>query len=240
MSKKKVLTVAASSVLGIALITLFFLFFSTKHISDYERASFEQDSAKIMNYLEAIDTEYESLDDDKLDKYIVFALLYSASENQKYTLNSFEIKTIIEDNFDFSVDEHRIEVSGISPTMTSYFVSKNEDDNSYSIKSDWTKKEIAKKPITKYVQQSLKKSGNKYTATYKKYICDDPYNIFSYANLNNLDTTGFSKYLENGENNNLFRNVINQENAEQLAGYKKDLTVTFELKNNRLVLTDIK
>jgi len=240
-SKKRILFL-----IPIALAIIISVIFATSsllkkshQLSDLEKISFQKETAPVADYLEAIDNTIESAEPSQIDKYVVFALLYSANENNRTELTIDEIKAIIHDHFTVDTSVRPLETMGITPSLTTYRITHNSDQGTYSINLESDRRTAARTPITKYILKDIQKSANIYTATYAKYVANDPYAIFNFASEHNLSNSEISNYLKGDGKSKALKTILTADNIDDLASYEKDLTATYELDDSKLRLKEI-
>ena len=236
---KKTILAAIFGIVFVLLLTLTIIFIA-KHnnLSDFERLTFERETEKTINYLEAIDNDFETNEPQQADKYLAFALLQSYGENNVSVLNAEDIQQIIQSNFDIEIDLHYIEAAAITPTINYFRISKNREDN-YTLDTERSAKDIANAPIFKYLLKDVTKTKNGFKATYAKYRADDPYKIFNYASDHKIDVPGAGAYLSGKGSSAPLKNVITLENAEELATFEKDIKIDFVIRDDKLLLKSI-
>ena len=237
-SKKRFISLATAIVSALAIIALIIFAVSklqkSAELSDFEKTSFEKETKPILDYLDAIDSDTTSDEPGQLDKYVAFALLYSANEQDKNQLTFDEIRDIIRQYFDIDTNARPIETLGITPVLADYHISGGRDTGSFTIDISSDQKTIARTPIVKYILTDVKKSGDNFIANYDKYIAEDPYKIFNFANDNHIDTPGAGAYLKGEGKAASLKNIITPENAERLATLSKHLTITYETTSSGL------
>ena len=251
---RKVNFVTPRNIVGLALVAIIIvagvIIFSPKQtefpLSELERISLEERSAKAANYLEELDRN-EEIDKDAahnpiandypLDRYIAFALEYNYNENDKTELTVKEIKKFLETVFDGEFDEKDINSVGISPLLLDKNVSDDPVGEVYSIRKDFDKRQIADISISKYIikKSFTNKDKSIYTIIYDKYTAKSPYDI-----LPHIDGANTKDYLEGKGKVTSFKNAINSDNAKKITNLEKETIVEYILKDNQLKIKSIK
>jgi len=243
-SKKRFASFVATILAAIALAALVLFALSkiqqSAKLSNFEKTSFEKETKPILDYLDAIDSDSTSDEPGQLDKYVAFALLYSANEQDKNQLTFDEIRDIIRQYFDIDTNARPIETLGITPVLADYHISGGRDTGSFAIDISSDQKTIAQTPIVKYILTDVKKSGDNFIANYDKYIAEDPYKVFNFANDNHIDTPGAGAYLKGEGKATSLKNIITPENAEHLATLSKHLTITYETTSSGLRVKEMR
>ena len=251
---RKVNIITPRKLIGIALIAIIIvagvIIFSPKQtefpLSELERISLEERSAKAANYLEELDKNEEVdknaahnpiINDYPLDRYIAFALEYNYNENDKTELTVKEIKKFLESIFDGEFNEKDINSVGISPLLLDKNVSHDPVEKTYSIKKDFNKRQIADIPISKYIIKNsfTNKDKSVYTIVYDKYTAKSPYDI-----LPHIDGANTKDYLEGKGKVTSFKSAINSDNAKEITNPEKETIVEYILKDNQLKIKSIK
>ena len=237
-SRKRFISLATAIVSALAIIALIIFAVSkllkSAELSDFEKTSFEKETKPILDYLYVIDNDSASEEPAQLDKYVTFALLYSANEQDKSELTFDEIRDIIKRYFTVDTNARPLETLGITPIMADYHITGGREAEAFSIDITSDTKTIARTPIVKYILTDVKKSDNDFIATYKKSIAEDPYKVFNFANDNDIETPGAGAYLKGEGKIASLQNIITAENAERLATLNKELTITYETTSSGL------
>ena len=221
---RKVNFITPRNIIGLALIAIIIVagvvIFSPKQtefpLSELERISLEEHSAKATNYLEELDRN---------------------EENDKAELTVKEIKKFLESVFDGEFNENDINSVGISPLLLDKNVSHDPVGETYSIKKDFNKRQIADIPISKYIIKNsfANKDKSIYTIVYDKYTAKSPYDI-----LPHIDGAGTKDYLEGKGKVTSFKNAINSGNAKEITNPEKETIVEYIVKDNQLKIKSIK
>ena len=181
----------------IFVIVLFFaisiVIYNHFHINTLERDLLNEQSKIIMNYYDTV----ENSESDGNDRYILFALNYADNELDKYSLNSKEIKEIINNYFNISISEEDINNIGITELLLDNNIIQNYQDNKYEIdKKNINQQTIAKRSVVIYKQKTIKKRGKEYTISYEKYSIDNPHEVLNYfIEKNDTNTERINDYL---------------------------------------------
>ena len=229
-----------------AIATIFIPKQTESPLSELERISLEERSAKVVNYLEEID-KLDEFDKDNeqnplvgeypLDRYITYALEYSYNENDKSELSVKEIKKILSNTFDFEFNEEAINNVGVTPLLLDKNVNHDPSTKTYSIKKDFDKRQIAAIPVSKYIVKDsyANKDKSVYTIIYDKYAVKSPYDI-----LPHIDGSDTKDYLEGKGKIAAFKDAITAENAKEITNPEKETTVEYVLKEGKLLIKAIR
>lgn len=251
---RKVNFITPRNIISLALVAIIIvagvIIFSPKQtefpLSELERISLEERSAKAANYLEELDrneqinkdaTHDPVISDFPLDRFVAFALEYNYNENDKSDLTVKEMKKLLESIFDAKFKEEDINNVGISPLLLDKNVSHDPVGKVYSIRKDFNKRQIADIPISKYVAKNsfTNKDKSIYTIVYDKYTAKSPYDI-----LPHIGGTGTKDYLEGKGKVTSFKNAINSDNAKSITDPEKETVVEYVLKDGKLLIKSIK
>jgi hypothetical protein len=251
---RKVNFITPRNIIGLALAAIIIvagvIIFSPKQtefpLSELERISLEERSAKAANYLEELDRN-EGIDknaahnpivnDYPLDRYIAFALEYNYNENDKTELTVKEIKKFLESVFDAEFKEEEINNVGISPLLLDKNVNHDPVGKVYSIQKTTDKRQIAAIPITKYIRKNTYTNKEKtvYTIVYDKYTAKSPYDV-----LPHIDSANTKDYLEGKGKITTFKNAITAESAKEITQPEKETSVEYIVKDGKLIIKSIK
>lgn len=252
LKNKKVMILGGFIIL---LIIIIILLININKISNLESMKIDETSNTIMNYIDIIDDN--NTDDESIGKYIYFALIYSKNELNKEELTCDEISSIINNIFNINISSDDIRSTGITPLLLDHNINQNYETDSYSmLNSTCSQSDIASIPITYYLKKSIKKSKNKYEVKYTKYILDNPYELLNYLNdLNNpkpsedgsetqvlqtYDTTNIYNYLTCKGNIKDVKKDINEDILNNIFKKDKELTITYIIKDNKLLIDKMK
>lgn len=240
MKNKKIIIVLLPIL--VILIGSSLVLFTRGNTSELELIKLKESSNDIVQFLEEIDND--SAED--LDRYIAYALEYSFVINNKDTLNVKDIKKIIEDRFNISLNEEKLNLVGVTPYLLDKYISHNYELKEYSKYKKYTQREIAKISVTKYELKDIKKSGKKYILTYDKYLVEDPYKVLNYY-INNTEKAeemtemgDLSSYIYGKGTVLGIKNVITKDNIESVGKIDKEVTITYIVKNGKLLVDSIK
>ena len=230
-------------IIFIATILIYLLHFRT--LSSLEKKSLNDKNNEIIYYLDYLD-----IDSKQIDKYIVYALIYNKNEHKKNILSGDEITSFINDNFNINVSKEEIKNIGITPYMLENNVSYESGNDTYIIMSNTIDPQtISTKEITYYKLKKMSKiNRRKYQITYEKYVIEKPYDVLNYymemnVNLDEkdlIDLTPVKNYLMGMESVSSFKKVIKDEDIKKFAKYKKKISVTFVVKDDKMLIDKIK
>lgn len=235
------------AIIAIAIATIFIPKQTEFPLSELERISLEERSAKAINYLEEIDKN-EAFDngnesnpivnDYPLDRYISYALEYSYNENDKSELTVKEIKKFLESTFDAEFSEEAINGVGISPLLLDKNATHDPVGKIYSIKKDFDKRQIADIPVSKYIIKNSYTNKDKsiYTIVYDKYTAKSPYDILPHIS----GGAEVKAYLEGKGKVISLKNTINADNVKDITSTEKETVVEYVLKDEKLLIKSIK
>ena len=227
-------------VLGI--IVLLVILISCSRVTPLEEKTIREVSKRVMPYMDRIENSKES----KLNKYVYYALEYAYNENNKTELTVNEVKKIILDVFNYDASSKKLKNVVISPEMMQNYITYDFVTEKYRIdKSQITQSEIAKKKLTFYEIDSIKKiSSEHFKVTYDKYVVTNPYEILNYyTDLNNekntkktYDITPIYNYLVAKGKEKDIKNYVIGGNFDKFAKKKGKLKVDYVVKNDKLVI----
>lgn len=226
--------------LVVVIVLVILLIKAKKNINDFEMSSLEKETTKIMNYYEMYDNEY-----DKVEKGIYYALEYSLNEFGKSELSSNEIKKIIDQKFNNDITIEEITSNGVTPLLFDSGINYDTMNNKYTLnKRELNQKEIAEKEIVIYLPEKTKKKKDNYVINYDKYVISNPYEILNYFNNkenSNEESEIILNYLT-GKNSNIneVKKLINKENINNFGKKEKNIKITFTVKNNSLIINEVK
>ena len=234
---KKYLIIAISVIALLIILGLILCKFTcNKKLSDLEKIKITEGSDKYSNYFEYLDGS------KKVDDYIVYALMYNYNENDKDSLSFSEIHKTINNIFSTKIKLKDIEDSGMSPSIVNTNISKEE--NGFKLNNtDKSYATIASTKIVKYNINNIEKiNNNKYQVIYDKYIISNPYDVLNYYNDNNKtkETEEISSYLKGKGKITNIKKYINKKNQNKVGKKDKEITVTYVVKNNKVLIENIK
>ena len=249
--KKKKLMIMLGVLLVVILLTTIILLIElrkSKQISNLEEIKINETSKTTMLFMEEIETSKD------LDRYISYALEYSYNIDDKDTLTTKEIKDFIEKRFNVTLGEEELNNIGVTPYLLDKSIGHNPEEKTYRIdKSGITQPMIAKIPVVKYEINSMKKKKNKFIVTYDKYVVANPYEILNYYNDSAMnipedqkenyqpyDTSAIYNYLTCKGKITTLKDAITKDNIEKIGKIDKQLEVTYIIKDDNLVIENIK
>lgn len=236
-NKKIIILIGVILLIGI-IITISIVFNKQKNkITDLEQIKINEINDDIIDYIEYIE------ENSDIDKYILFSLKYSSDKNDKYSLTLKEMKEIIENKFNKSFTEEILEKNGISPLLMENDIGYDYDSQTYFIyKIKKSYAEIANTKIIKYIQKDIVKKNNQFIVTYNKYVIDNPYDILNYYSSNEpeTDTIEISKYLKGEEKIGTIKKYLNENNVSKIGKKQKDITITYIIKDNKILIDKVK
>ena len=227
-------------VLGI--IVLLVILISCSRVTPLEEKTIREVSKRVMPYMDRIENSKES----KLNKYVYYALEYAYNENNKTELTVNEVKKIILDVFNYDTSDKKLKNIVLSPEMMQNYITYDFVTEKYRIdKSQITQSEIAKKKLTFYEIDSIKKiSSEHFKVTYDKYVVTNPYEILNYySDLNNknnskkkYDITPIYNYLVAKGKEKDIKDYVIGGNFDKFAKKKGKFKVDYVVKNDKLVI----
>lgn len=239
LSNKKNRTILIG-LLGIIILLIILL--QCSRINPLEEKTIKEVSKKVMPYMDRIENSKES----KLAKYVYFSIEYAYNEEDKKELTVKEVKNIISDIFNYNANLKKIKKLTNTKEMLEHNIKYDFVTEKYRIdKSQITQSEIAKKKLTFYEINSIKKISNShFKVTYNKYVVTNPYEILNYySDLNNkknakkkYDITPIYNYLVAKGKEKDIKNYVIGANFEKFANKKGKLIVDYVLKNDKLVI----
>ena len=227
----------------IALLILIIIIFilNTLVFSRLERVKINEVNDKLANYLDEVVLYPE---DD--GRYINFAIeyLYNTTEKKKYKFN--EVLNVINDTFALDYTEKDLEKIGITLAMANKGIVIDGNNHEYVYNNNKTRADIANTPIIKFYPTSTKRiSINKYKVSYDKYIVENPYEILNYYEDKNLkakkkyDTSDIVEYLKGNRKIDVIKDSVNANNISKIGKIDGKITITFVVKNNKVLIKKI-
>ena len=208
-------------------------------LSSLESLALAERTETAINYLEEIDKDSETFDnltDYPLDRFIAFALEYNYNENDKTEITVKQIKKLIESIFDITLKTEDINNVGISPLLLDKNVTHDPVGKVYSIQPHTDKRIIADIPITKYIENKTftDKDKTTYTVVYDKYTAKSPYDVIPHTS-----GEGVKDYLDGKGKIKSIKNVITKDNAAEIVAPAKQTTITYVVKNGKILIKSI-
>lgn len=247
--KKKIIIILSSVIVLAIIICSLMLLIAKKQIklTALEQSTLKNAGEVSMLYFDKIDSE-----NNGIDQYIAFALEYSSNEDNKNELTINEIKDITSEFFNLSLNSEDLKENGISPLLLENNISYDYEKETYSIhKNKLSQQDIANTDIIIYVYENAKKQKDKYIVTYKKYIINNPCEVLNYyeqteenedGTISNkkYDTTEILAYLKAKGNVNAIKKAVTKDMVSEVSEYSKDITVTYVMINDELLIDSVK
>lgn len=250
MKKNKLMIMLGVLLLVILLTTIILIIVinKSKKISNLEEIKINETSKTTMLFMEEIETSKD------LDRYISYALEYSYNIDNKDSLTAKEIKEFIEKRFNIELKEEEINNVGVTPYLLDKSIGHNPEEKTYKIdKTGITQSMIAKIPVIKYEINTIKKHKKEFIVTYDKYVVENPYEILNYyndmgnelteeerENYKPYDTSEIYNYLTCKGKITTLKDAITKDNIEKLGKIDKQIEVTYIIKDDNLVIDNIK
>ena len=227
-------------ILGI--IVLLIILIGCSRVTPLEEKTIKEVSKRVMPYIDRIENSKE----EKFNKYVYYALEYAYNEYDKTELTVKEIKKIIENTFNYDINDKKIKSISLTKEMMENNIIYDFVTGKFLIdKTQITQSEIADKKLTFYEIDSIKKiSSEHFKVTYDKYVVTNPYEILNYyTDLNNkkstkkkYDITPIYNYLVAKGKEKDVKNYVIGGNFEKFAKKKGKLKVDYVVKNDKLVI----
>ena len=237
IDKKKLPKIAIIAAIIIVIIVIL----NTLVFSRLERVKINEVNDKLANYLD------EVVGNDNEGKYVNYALeyLYNTSDDKKYSFD--EVLDVINDTFAVDYTEKELEKIGVTVDMANKGIVIDGNNHEYIYNYQKTRADIANTPIVKYYPKKVKRvSINKYKVTYDKYVVENPYEVLNYYEDLNLkkekdryDTTDIVEYLKGNKKIGVIKDAINEKNIEKIGKIDGNISVTFIVKNNKVLIKKI-
>lgn len=207
----------------------------SQKLSDAEQALLSQFNEKVLPYLDEIDSN-QAFSPREEEKLIAFAVMQAYGEEDKTEFTLGEINNIIGQFFNKEISAENYDQNAPSPYLQEkgIYYMLGEDRYIYEPRTK-SKHEIASTPINAYIQKEAKIRNNVITVTYSKYLIEDPYAVLNDASSAQKDTTGVGDYLAGKGKAKTIKRLISTENADKVATFQKDYTLTLEIKNNKIL-----
>lgn len=234
---KKVIPVLLVIMILIALgLLLFTMLKNNTKLTDLEKIKINEISDKYMSYIDDV----EDVTSKDNDRYILYALDYAYYEEGKDTLTTGELRKIINSIFNKNLKDEEIISIGITPVMNERSIIYDGEKNTYSIiKNKKSYAEIATEKIVRYEIKEIKKKKNKYIVKYNKYVVTNPYEIVNYYNEKNEDTKEINEYLSGNISKNKILKYINKENISKIGKKESEVSITYIIKDNKILIDNI-
>ena len=227
-------------ILGI--IVLLIILIGCSRVTPLEEKTIKEVSKRVMPYIDRVENSKE----EKFNKYVYYALEYAYNEYDKTELTVKEIKKIIENTFNYDINDKKIKSISLTKEMMENNIIYDFVTGKFLIdKTQITQSEIANKKLTFYEIDSIKKiSSEHFKVTYDKYVVTNPYEILNYySDLNNkkstkkkYDITPIYNYLVAKGKEKDVKNYVIGGNFEKFAKKKGKLKVDYVVKNDKLVI----
>lgn len=238
INKKKLPKIAIIAAIIIVIIVIL----NTLVFSRLERVKINEVNNKLANYLDEV---VKNSEDE--GKYVNYALeyLYNTSDDKKYSFD--EVLEVINDTFAVDYTKKEIEKIGVTVDMANKGIVIDGNNHEYIYNYQKTRADIANTPIVKYYPKKVKRvSINKYKVTYDKYVVENPYEVLNYYEDLNLkkekdryDTTDIVEYLKGNRKIGVIKDAINEKNIEKIGKIDGSISVTFVVKNNKVLIKKI-
>ncbi len=249
-NKKVLLGVGLCAVLIIAIIIL--LIVNSTRLTKLEKVKITEFSDDIINYADEI---AEHTSDD--GKYINFAMEYLYAKEDKKEYSDEEILDVINSNFDVKYDKDKLSELGISELMAGKGITFDSSTNKYKYENPLTVADIANTAIVKYELKSIKKvNKNKFKVKYDRLVVERPYEILNYYNDYNIsqnqvsemveddvkkvDLTDLIAYLHGDGKLSNVKKLISKESIEKYGKIDGSITITYVIKKDKLLISEIK
>jgi hypothetical protein len=227
------------SVLLVFIIIIVLL--NTLVFSRLEKVKINEVNEKIAYYIDEVVLYPE---DD--GRYINFAIeyLYNTTDKNRYSFD--EVLEVINSTFQVDYTEKNLQDIGITIEMANKGIVIEGNNHEYVYNNSKTRADIANTPLVKFSPKRIKRiSLNKYKVTYDKYVVENPYEILNYyddLNLNNenkYDTTKIVEYLKGNEKAIVIKDAITSENITKIGKIDGTVSITFVVKNNKVLIKKI-
>ena len=217
----------------VALIVLIVIVANSTKVSESDRKVINDASDTIMNYMYVV----ADSDKDDIGKYIAYATLYIYNEEEKTSITSEEVISVVNKVFNKTINEDDIAKVGISKEMFENNIVYEPTTKAFTINNTKTPQDIAQTTIYKYVISSIKKKSNKkFVVIYDKYSINDPYRVLNfYSNADiKFDDEGIKKYLNGKGYIKDILTLVDENNASSVGKKESRLKVTYEFVNGNL------
>ena len=248
----------------IAIIALFIIISKVSNkketLTEVEELKLKEVSNDVMNYMEAI----ENTESTEIDRYIIYALLYSYNEKDNNTLTTKEIVNFIKEKFIVDITEDKVREIGITPDMLYKNITYDGMEDKFILNQyKQTYADIAATEIVKYNLTSIEKKKEEFILTYDKYVVTNPYEILNYymdkknemMNANRdeetgeiieenyeydpIDTSEIDGYLRGKEKVGAIKKYIVEENLSRVAEKKGTIKVVFVVEKDQVLISRI-
>ena len=214
---------------------------NTLVFSRLEKVKINEVNENIANYIDEV-----VLYPEDEGRYINFAIeyLYNTTDKKKFSFD--EVLEVINNTFQVDYDEKKLEDIGITIEMVNKGIVIEGNNHEYVYNNSKTRADIANTKLVKFYPKNTKRiSLNQYKVTYDKYLVENPYEILNYYDEKNInsedkyDTTKIVEYLKGNEKSSAIKEAITTDNIEKIGKIDGQVTITFIVKNNKVLIKKI-
>ena len=205
-------------------------------MSELEKMKMNEVSDEYSAYLEYVEGSKD------IGSYIIYALEYNYNVNDKKEMKIEDMVKLLNNTFTKKITEDDIKKVGITPEMVDKNITADEESYKLNVLEP-SYAEIAAREITKYNVKEITKTGkNKYTVKYDKIIVENPYEVLNYYNdKNDTDAANeITKYLKGEAKEITIKKYITDKNQSKVGKKKKEVTVTYIVKDKKVLIDNIK
>lgn len=224
--------------LFVIIITILCIILNSNKVTKLEKIKIEEYTNKYFDYIDTV-----LLYPNNEERYLNFALTYLVENNDKTVFTNEEVIDFINDTFSLNYTDKDITkiVLVEGKLKSSYKYDKKKKEFTYV--GSVSRKDIAETTISEYeITKIKKKSNNKFVVTFNKYTVENPYLIYNYYNeLNSKkdekeDLTDLTEYLKGNRKVSDIKKYISKNNIEKFGKIKKNVKITFIIKNDKLTI----
>lgn len=230
----------------VIILFLIFLFSITHKVTKLERVKITEFNNNVSYYLD------EVIEHDGEGKYLNFAIEYIHDKENKDEFETKELIDVINNNFSLNYNEEGLSKLGISELVAGKGIVYDVSKNVYKYDNKETIGDIANKKIITYDIKSIKKiSGSKFRVKYNRLVVENPYKILNYYNDQNIelaednktdliDVTDITNYVKGVGKVSNVKKLINNETIDNFGSIDGTATITFVIKEDKLLIDSIK
>ena len=244
--KNKRVMMGLGTGLGVLILVIIaFFIVNAKMITKLEKIKIEEKSSEVSDYFSEIT---ENKDDE--GKYINFAIEYLYNTKDKEAFSFDEVKEAVNSNFNLNYTDQTLNDIGITPSMQGKGIVYDNSTGKYKYSNTRTIQDIANDKIYYFKIDKIKKvNKNKFKVIYNEYVVENPYDILNYYNDYNIknyedkdkqyDTSKITNYLKGNEKVGEVKKIIREEKDKIFGSKKGKITVTYVIKDKKLLIDKI-
>lgn len=254
VSKKKIATIAIILCFAFLLTLTILTFTKSRKMTDAESIALHDYSNSLINYFDNF-KETEDSEASLYQKELAFAIDYFYYSESKTAITVEELKNFLKDNFNVELNTDTIEEDFNDPLLASKPAIYEDSEQKVHIEPTApSKRERASIPITKYLEQSVKKKGSTFEVTYEKYVIESAYDALNCLSnqenseeseeeqseaTNTGNVTKMMSYLKAKSPITAAQDAITPECAKELSEPESTITIVYRAQNSKLYIEKI-